>query len=67
MALGHQRALISIEMVEGWFAGLKTYQLEEVADWEALLNDPSRIFNVDEREYPLSVTNGKVLTNKGKH
>ena len=65
MELGHQRALISKEMVDGWFDGLKTYLQKEVPDWEAMINDPRRIFNADESGFPLSITNGKVLTDKG--
>jgi len=64
MALGHQRSLISIEMVDGWFNRLKYFLKKEVPDSESLLQDPTRIFNADESVFPLSITNGKVLTER---
>jgi len=35
-----------------------------VPDWEAMINDTRRIFNADESGTPLSITNGKGLTDK---
>ena len=65
MALGHQRSHINLEMIEGWFNGLTSYLKKEVPDVDAFLRDPRRIFNADESGFPLSVTDGKVLTEKG--
>ncbi|XP_053392074.1 uncharacterized protein LOC128554789 [Mercenaria mercenaria] len=65
MALGHQRSHINFEMIDGWFNGLKSFLKQEVPDWESLLQDPRRIFNADKSGSPLSVTSGKVLTEKG--
>ncbi|XP_053376472.1 uncharacterized protein LOC128547525 [Mercenaria mercenaria] len=65
MNLGHQRAIVNLAMVEGWYAGLYEYLKSEVQDYENLVKDPRRIFNADESGFPLCFKTGKVLASKG--
>ncbi|XP_033753176.1 uncharacterized protein LOC117336676 [Pecten maximus] len=67
-SLGHERALITKEMVDGWFFHLNKYLEAEVPNYKSLLNNPRRIFNADESGFPLCVKSGKVMAAKGsKH
>ena len=47
MTLGHQRAIISKEMIDGWFGGLHNFLQEEIPDWKAMIADPRCSFNAD--------------------
>ena len=65
MSLGHERAIISADMLQGWFDGVNSFLEKEIPSWKQLLNDPRRIFNADESGFPLSVDLGKVLAPRG--
>lgn len=65
MTLGHQRAIINKEMIQGWFVNLEEFLRREVPGRKDLVKDPRRIFNADESGFPLCVNTGKVLTPKG--
>lgn len=64
-ALGHERAAVTLEKLEAWFKGVTEFLKAEVTDYEAMMNDPSRIFNADETGHPLSTKTGVVLAEKG--
>lgn len=67
-ALGRERAVISLDMVMGWFDNLKQHLESEVPGWEDLIKDPRRVFNADESGFPLCTTTGKVIAPTGaKH
>ncbi|XP_033760780.1 jerky protein homolog-like [Pecten maximus] len=67
-ALGHERAAISVPMVEARYDGLFTFLEKEVPNSELLIQNPRRIFNADESGFPLCMKCGKVLTQTGaKH
>ena len=65
LSLGHERAIISKEMLQVWFDGVHTFLEKEIPDWKLLLKDPRRIFNADESGFPLCVSSGKVLAPRG--
>ena len=57
--LGPKRAGISMQVVIEWFHGLCQYLCEE--DLEEILQDPLRIFNTDDSEFPLAPKPSKVI------
>ena len=63
--LGRERAVVSIEKIKSWYDGLFQYLEKEVADWQAMVKDPRRVFNCDESGFPLSVSSGRVLSPRG--
>lgn len=62
--LGKERAVVSPDKVESWFADLKKYLDTEVHD-DTLWTDPTRWYNADESGFPLNPKGGKVLAMKG--
>ena len=54
MGLGHERACVSMEMVNNWYSGLFSYLKKEVPNYEIMIHDPRRIFNADESGFPLA-------------
>ena len=65
MRLGHERACINQEMINGWFDGLYAHLEKEVPDYKSLIKNPRRIFNADESGFHLHVKTGKVLAPTG--
>lgn len=65
MSLGHERACINQDMINGWFDGLYAHLEKEVPDYKSLIKNPRRIFNADESGFPLHVKTGKVLAPTG--
>ncbi|XP_066985006.1 uncharacterized protein [Macrobrachium rosenbergii] len=62
-SLSSARKSISVQVIKQWFHDLQQYLAEE--DMSEILNDPSRIFNIDESGFSLSPKTGKVLAEKG--
>ena len=56
---------ITIPHITGWFAELQIYLQTEVPDYEQIIQDPRRIWNMDESGFPLSVKKGKALAKQG--
>ena len=65
MSLGHERAIVNIDMISSWYDGLYKYLNKEVPEYENMIKNPKRIFNADESGFPLQVKTGKVLAPKG--
>ena len=68
-ALGHDRALITEEIIIAWFRDLLRFLQEEwPTEYKGMLNDPRRILNCDESGFPLHTQTGKVVSPTGtKH
>ncbi|XP_052232365.1 uncharacterized protein LOC127845476 [Dreissena polymorpha] len=63
--LGKERAVITTEKIQRWFAEFERYVKDELKD-ETLLLDPSRIYNADETGFSLCAhKNSKVVAKKG--
>ena len=58
MSLGHERLVVSMEMIKGWYGGVSNFLKKEVPDHETL-------FNADESGFPLAPKPGRVLAEKG--
>lgn len=58
------RAAVTEEGIRNWFAQVKAYLKEEKA--EDILDDPSRIFNLDETGVQVCPKTGKVLGQRGE-
>ena len=65
MSLGHERAQVTMEKIQGWYAGVKMFLQKEIPNYEELLSDPRRIFNADESGFPLQAKGGRVLAPAG--
>ena len=48
-----------------WYADLQMFLMDEVAEYDAIVSDPTRVYNADESRFPLSVESAKVLAEKG--
>ena len=64
MSLGHERSVVNIEMITGWYDGVTKFLKKEVPDYETLLTSPRRVFNADESGFPLAPKPGRVLAEK---
>ena len=65
MSLGHERSVVNIGMIRGWYDGVFNYLKKEVPGYESLVNSSRRIFNADESGFPLAVKAGRVMAEKG--
>ena len=61
MSLGHERAVVNIDMINSWYDGLYKYLNKEVPEYVNMIINPRRIFNADESGFTLKVKTGKVL------
>lgn len=67
-ALRHERAAISMPMVQAWYDGLFAFLEREIQNWELLIKNQRRLFNADESGCPLCMKSGKALSQTGaKH
>ena len=64
LQLGKERAIISPDKINRWFADFQTYIETEVKDPD-LLRDPSRLYNADESGFSMCSTTGKVVGYRG--
>ncbi|XP_069133297.1 uncharacterized protein [Argopecten irradians] len=48
-ALGHERAHISMPMIESWYDKMFNFLKNEVENWEAMVKKPRRVFNASLR------------------
>ncbi|XP_053402950.1 uncharacterized protein LOC128558123 [Mercenaria mercenaria] len=56
MALGHERAAVTMEKINNWYTGVYDYLQTNFPDtYKDMLKDPRRIINADESGFPLSV------------
>ena len=62
--LGQQRAAVTFDQMQGWYKGFNQY-LTETGTMH-ILSSPQRIFNCDESGFPLCITTGRVLAEKGR-
>jgi hypothetical protein len=66
--LGYDRARLRKDDITEWFAGLQMYLINEVPQYEEILQDPDRLLNADESGFPLKEKKRKVLAQIGnKH
>ena len=63
--LGYQRLLIQPSDIKAWFGDLQLFLIEEVPEFDKLVNDPARLYNMDESGFPLSVKSLKALAQVG--
>lgn len=64
LQLGKERAIISPEKINKWFADFTSYIKYDVKDLD-ILKDPSRLYNADESGFSLCANTGKVIGYKG--
>ncbi|KAH3708648.1 hypothetical protein DPMN_068105 [Dreissena polymorpha] len=50
-----------MNMIQCWYDGLFKYLTSDIPDFESLVKDPRRLFNVEESGFPLCISPGKVL------
>lgn len=64
-ALGKERAYVTSQKLDKWFADYVDYLTSSVPGGEEVMQDPTRIFNADESGFPLAGKSEKVLAEKG--
>ena len=65
IGLGHERSVVNMEIIKGWYDGVYNLLKKEVPDHETLLTSPRRVFNADESGFPFAPKPGRVLAEKG--
>lgn len=58
------RAILTEKCIREWFTEIQTYLMKE--NYMSILNDPDRVFNMDESAFFLSPKTQKVLVTKGE-